>query len=124
MNAIAKTESGDYIDPHGGLKDIESRCIACVGVAEERFEEDLLRILRAIRFSITKRMWIDTETSRAIRKFASRIGEVSVERTREELLKAFMFNTEGTLGLLHEYRMIPILFNSELGLRLKPTLEK
>ena len=55
MNAMAvDIENGKLYDPHDGRKDMEAETIRCVGVAEERFEEDALRILRAIRFAITK----------------------------------------------------------------------
>lgn len=124
MNAIAKGENGEYVDPFNGIEDIKRGLIRCVGNAEDRFNEDYLRMLRAIRFSVTKNMRIDTDINSAIWKLKTKIAEVSVERIREELLKAFSFNTIETLGILDHYGLEKILFTPKLGLRLKPTLEE
>ncbi len=125
MNAIAKDESGRYIDPHGGQSDLKAGIIRCVGTPRERFEEDYLRILRAIRFAVTKDMDFSYGVYGAIYALAPKVAEVSVERVREELLKAFMCNTYKTLGLLSEFGLDQVLFDlNDLGLRLKPTLEK
>ena len=124
MNAIAKGEDGSYIDPFGGIRDLRRGVICCVGNPMDRFTDDYLRMLRAIRFSIVKRMRIDRDVNDAILCLRAKIAEVSVERIREELLKAFMFDTVETLGMLHHYGLDKILFTKKLGLRLKPTLEE
>lgn len=124
MNAIAKQEDGGYVDPHGGIHDIELRMITAVGSAYNRFHEDYLRMLRAIRFCVTKRFVLSAEVDDAIRKMGHRIAEVSVERIREELLKAFQVDTIATLFLLREYGLDKIVFDKRLGLRLEPTLKK
>ena len=124
MNAIAKAEDGTLIDPHGGQFAIENRVIHCVGDAYRRFEEDYLRMLRAIRFSVTKGFKISNMTQFAIQQFSSRIAEVSVERVREELHKAFKVNTLQTIGLLQKFNMMEHVFNDRTGLWLEPTLKK
>ncbi len=124
MNAIAKGEDGKLIDPFGGQRDIERQVIESVGMAEDRFREDYLRILRAVRFAVTKRMELSEEVERACSKLYRGVLKVSVERIREELHKAFMCDTMETLGLLSQYGLDEVVFSKKVGLRLKPTLEK
>ena len=67
MNAIAKDEDGKIIDPFGGIGAIEIGIIECVGQARMRMEEAQLRLLRAIRFAVTKQMGL----SRNLRNLGS-----------------------------------------------------
>ena len=126
MNAIAMAEDGDYIDPFDGQKDIQEGVIRCVGSARERFQEDYLRMLRAIRFAITKDMLLSADISDCLEDEAmvGKLLSVSVERIREELHRCFMFNTAATLWMLDEYRLIRDVIFKQTDLRLKPTLER
>jgi len=127
MNAIAMTEDGEYIDPHGGLNHINQRIIVCVGNPQDRFSEDYLRMLRAIRFGITKHMMLSYEIESCfdIPKMVSKIGDVAVERVREEMLKCFHHDTPATLCVLEAFPLVcEAVFGSDSGLWLKPTLEK
>lgn len=74
----------DYVD---GLKDLKHRVIRCIGEPDKRFEEDKLRLLRAIRFSSRLDFNIDPSTWNAIRNHAPEIATVSKERIREEIDK-------------------------------------
>lgn len=86
MNAIAYNESEGMIDPFGGVKDIENRIIRTVGNPEERFNEDALRMLRAIRFSSSLGFEIEEETKKAIFDHKEDVlGRVSMERIQKEL---------------------------------------
>lgn len=126
VNAIARSGDGTLIDPHGGLKDIKGKVIRCVGSAEQRFSEDGLRMLRAIRFSITKEMSLDHNITRCLglRSFwEPRLNGVSVERMREELHKCFSFSTPRTLGVFDLYRSLRNHLFETTNLWLKPTLE-
>jgi poly(A) polymerase len=76
----------DYVDGYG---DIQKKMIRAIGDADLRFEEDKLRLLRAIRFASTLGFKIDPGTWEALRLKASKIGEVSPERIRDELIKIF-----------------------------------
>ena len=96
----------DYV---GGLDDLRTGLVRAVGVPRERFEEDHLRLLRAIRFAARLRYAIERETYQAIRESAPRITLTSAERIRDELLK--MLTEGGTrrafemlddTGLLHQ----------------------
>jgi len=125
MNAIAMTEDGEYIDPFFGRKHMLEGMIQCVGSARERFDEDYLRMLRAIRFAITKKMALSPEIMVCLidHTMASKIGEVAIERVREEMLKCFHADTPQTLQILEDLRHVKhAVFGGEL--RLKPTLEK
>jgi tRNA nucleotidyltransferase (CCA-adding enzyme) len=77
----------DVIDPYQGLKDIAARLVKAVGEAKRRFEEDALRMMRAIRFGAQLGFLIEMETLNAIQTSAHLIKAVSAERVREELLK-------------------------------------
>ena len=96
----------DYV---GGLDDLRTGLVRAVGVPRERFEEDHLRLLRAIRFAARLGYAIERETYQAIRESAPRITSTSAERIRDELLK--MLTEGGTrrafemlddTGLLHQ----------------------
>lgn len=124
MNAIAQDEFGNLIDPFDGQQDIQKGVIRCVGNPSDRFNEDYLRMLRAIRFAVTKNMHIDKEVEAAIYCYAYRIADVSVERVREELHKAFKFNTFRTIVYLEKFNMFSTLHIYFPTLWLKPTLEE
>ncbi len=88
VNALFLDPEGERIlDFVGGQTDLEKRLIRTVGQARERFEEDKLRILRAIRFACALDFEIDSDTLAAIPAFSSTIRQVSMERIRDELLR-------------------------------------
>ena len=87
VNAIAMDRHGNIVDPFGGREDIERKLIRCVGAPEQRFAEDALRIMRAIRFSSQLGFRIDVRTARAIYDMNSQLSNISRERIREELDK-------------------------------------
>lgn len=92
MNAIALTQSGEVIDPFGGQSDIRNKQIQAVGNAERRFNEDPLRMLRAIRFSSQLGFTIEDQTKRALITSLPLISDVSIERIQVELEKFFQGN--------------------------------
>jgi tRNA nucleotidyltransferase (CCA-adding enzyme) len=75
------------VDLYGGLDDIDSKTIRCVGTAKERFGEDALRMLRAVRFSAQLGYDIEPDTMNAIRELAPTIARISEERIQTELVK-------------------------------------
>lgn len=89
INAIAlRFESqAKLIDLYGGQKDLEKKTIRAVGNADERFKEDALRLLRAVRFATQLGFSIEEQTMKAITKNAGLIEHISGERIRDELLK-------------------------------------
>lgn len=91
MNAIAyKISDGMIIDPYGGEEDIERHLIRTVGAPQDRFHEDALRILRAIRFGAELGFAIEKETMDAIVTFAHRLEHIAGERIRDEFIKIIM----------------------------------
>jgi tRNA nucleotidyltransferase (CCA-adding enzyme) len=123
MNAIAEDEDGRLIDPFSGQLDMIMKVINCVGNTRERFEEDYLRMLRALRFSITKSMGLSLEIRLCLQSdMADKIADVAEERVREEMLKCFRADTPRTLLLLEEFpRVRAAVFSGKLWL--KPTME-
>lgn len=88
MNAIAWDPIKDiYIDPYGGIKDIKDKLVRCVLYADQRFSEDALRIMRAVRFSTALSFSIESETLSALTAQAGSIASISTERVRDEFLK-------------------------------------
>jgi len=126
MNAIAMDEDGKYIDPFGGQADIEDKLIRCVGNTHDRFAEDYLRMLRAIRFGITKNMRLDHPIIQCFLdpKLVGKLAYVSVERVREELFKCFKYNTLNMLYVLEGFPLVRDMVLGNSGMWLKPTLEK
>lgn len=90
INAMAYNHNSGLIDPFNGLSDIENKTIRCVGNADKRFNEDALRMLRAIRFSSQLKFQIDEDTFYAIVRNHNLIKNVSIERIREELSKILL----------------------------------
>lgn len=87
MNSIAYNPDRGYVDPFGGKNDIENKLIKCVGVAEKRFDEDALRVLRAVRFSSELGFSIEKETSEAALQLKNKLNLLSKERIASELLR-------------------------------------
>jgi len=92
INAIALSMDPDLskyelVDPFGGKKDIDKRKIRAVGDPKERFKEDALRLMRAVRLATQLGFEIEEKTGREIQNDASLIQDISGERIRDELLK-------------------------------------
>lgn len=87
VNAMAYSEETGLVDLFGGMEDIGAGIIRCVGDAGERFGEDALRIMRAVRFAAQLGYTIDGETERAARRLAGSLRRISAERIRTELVK-------------------------------------
>ena len=91
INALAfDPVGGRFRDPFGGQEDLARRRVRCVGVAAERFGEDGLRPLRAVRFATVLEFELDPETEAAIPGALSVFDKVALERRREELLKLLL----------------------------------
>lgn len=90
INAMAYNDEAGLVDFYGGREDMRIGVIRCVGKPEERFEEDALRILRAIRFAAQLGYHIDAYTVTAIRKLASNLNNISAERIQAELVKIML----------------------------------
>lgn len=87
INAIAYNSKEGIKDPYDGITDIKNKVIRTVGNPKKRFEEDALRILRALRFSATLGFDIESETAKAINDLAQTVNKVSAERIYTEIKK-------------------------------------
>ncbi|HEX5563751.1 MAG TPA: CCA tRNA nucleotidyltransferase, partial [Sporosarcina sp.] len=90
MNALALTLTGELIDPFGGMEDLRACKIRAVGNASDRFHEDALRMIRAIRFSSVLGFDIEEQTLQAIEENAASIRHVSIERIKAEMDKLWI----------------------------------
>ena len=122
MNAIAieltdKTLSSEnitFIDPYNGKEDIKNKLIRCVGNPNERFKEDALRLMRAIRFAAQLGFEIEEKSLEAITSDAVLLGEIAGERVRDELLKL--------LASEYPYEGVILLKNTNLLQQILPEL--
>ncbi len=80
----------DLIDPYGGQKDLKNKIIRTVGEPEERFNEDALRLMRAVRFAMELNFAIEDKTAAAIKKESKLLAVIAKERIRDELEKIIM----------------------------------
>ena len=101
VNAMAWSPDAGLADPFGGQQDLAAGLIRCVGEPEQRFEEDALRVLRALRFASVYGFAIEPATASALRAKAPDLKLVAGERIREELLKLLCGKAVGQI--LREY---------------------
>ena len=87
VNAIAFNPQTGFIDPFGGCEDIKNAIIKTVGSPQERFNEDALRIMRALRFAAVLNFKIEKDTAHAIHLDSALLNNISAERIRDELVK-------------------------------------
>lgn len=87
INALAYNDERGVIDSFGGIEDLKQGVIRCVGTPADRFDEDALRILRAVRFSAQLGFRIDDDTRAAMREQAEHLRDISAERIQTELTK-------------------------------------
>ena len=107
VNAIAYDISkGQIIDPYKGQEDIKDKTIKTVGVPHDRFSEDALRILRAVRLSVELGFTINKDTADAIKKESAGLEEIAKERIRDEFIK--IINSPST--------MVGIILAQKLGI--------
>lgn len=109
INAMAYNAKDGLVDEFDGLKDLQENRIRCVGSADQRFEEDALRILRAVRFSAQLNFTIEEETLAAIRIKALNLRNISAERIREELNKLLLSNHPEKIMIAYETGLTKVI---------------
>lgn len=128
VNAIARDLDGTLIDPYNGQMDLMNRTLRCPVDAETSFNDDPLRVLRALRFSVTKDFFLSKDITTGIENlYVNRFIEtVSMERVREELGKMFAFNTKKSIEAMNYLKEANLeLYDYILtAIWLKPTTEK
>lgn len=101
INAMAYNEEKGLIDPFNGKTDIQHRIIRCVGNAKDRFSEDALRIMRALRFSVRFKFRLHPDTHRQMHLLADNLNNIAIERINTEFCK-----------IIAEQSAPPVLLNS------------
>lgn len=126
LNALAKSEDGNLIDYFDGLKDLKEGVLRTPLPCKQTFDDDSLRILRCLRFSITKGFQIPADMWWEIYNYdyENKMSVVSTERIREELFKCFKADTLRTLGYLNEFPRLKDYIFKDNKLWLKPTNEQ
>ena len=112
INAIAYNEQCGLIDPYGGREDLSDKIIRCVGSPDFRFNEDALRIIRALRFASVYDFVIENETSKSICKNADLLKNIAVERISVEFNKLLCGNSAEEI--LNNYRDVIAVFIPEI----------
>src|SRR3972149_10441994 len=106
VNAIAY-DGKKFIDPYDGEKDIKNKIIRTVGNPNERFNEDALRLMRAVRFAVQLGFNIEEKTAEAIKKNSGDLVAISKERIRDELSKIIMsLNAKSGFEMLREFGLL------------------
>lgn len=125
VNAMAEDEDGNLIDLFHGQIDLKRMVLITPKAPQVTFDEDPLRIIRAIRFAITKGFSL-TYLDYTITNFdyEGKMGVVSIERIREELLKCFKHDTLETIKMLDYFPALKQYIFKENILWLKPTFER
>ena len=109
INAMAYSEKTGLVDLFGGTDDLKSGIIRAVGDAKERFSEDALRILRALRFSAKFGFEIEEDTKEAIRQLAPTLSDISAERIREELEKLICSDNPDRMVMAYELGVTAVI---------------
>lgn len=122
INAMAYNEEEGLVDIFDGREDLNKGIIRCVGDAEERFAEDALRILRAIRFSAQLGFEIEENTKKAIGKKAFSLAHISAERIQVELIKTVLSPYPERLKTAYELGVTQV-FLPEFDAMMKTTQE-
>ncbi len=126
MNAVAwrptdlARGTGVLIDPHGGRADLVAGVLRAVGDPAARFEEDALRLLRAVRFAARLELRLDPATEAALREHASAVASVSGERVRDELLRILgdaVHPASDALRVMEETGLLEVLLPELAALR-------
>lgn len=103
INALAMNAQGEIIDLFAGMADLQQRQIRAVGVAADRFHEDALRMLRAVRFQAQLNFTIEKQTLAGIQTNAALLSHIATERIREEFIK-LMEGSNRQAGLISLYQ--------------------
>lgn len=115
INAMAYNDENGVVDIFGGIDDIRNRIIRCVGTAHDRFTEDALRILRAVRFSAQLGFEIDKATKDAARELAPTLVKISRERIHTELNKLLLSDNPDYFSVVYELGVMKVIISELEG---------
>lgn len=109
INAMAYNPKRGLVDLYGGKEDLENKIIRCVGNPYDRFTEDALRIMRAVRFAAQLNYQIEEDTKKAIKELAPNLTKISAERIQVELIKLLTSDNPGFLKLAWELGITKVI---------------
>ncbi len=110
INAMAYNDTKGLVDVFGGITDLEKKIIRCVGDPTERFTEDALRMMRAVRFSAQLGYTIEESTKQAIKELAPTLSRISAERIQVELVKLMVSPHPDYLRVAYETGITKVIF--------------
>lgn len=111
INAMAYNHRSGLVDIYGGEDDIKNQIVKCVGVAYNRFSEDALRILRAIRFSAKLSFVIEKDTYDAMKLLSFGLDNISKERIRDELIKILISEKPECINIINDIGATKVVFD-------------
>jgi len=111
VNTLCYNEDDGLIDMFGGIDDINNKIIRCVGEPDRRFNEDALRIIRALRFAAVLGFNIEDETAKSILKNKDLLSNIAIERIREEFTK--LLCADKVCEIFRNYREVIEVFIPE-----------
>lgn len=109
INAMAYNDEHGIVDAFDGMGDLKRRIIRCVGKAHDRFDEDALRILRAVRFSAQLGFDIEDDTAKAARELAPTLVKISRERIHTELNKLLLSDNPDYFSVVYDLGVMKII---------------
>ena len=109
INAMAYNDEHGIVDAFDGMGDLKRRIIRCVGKAHDRFDEDALRILRAVRFSAQLGFDIEDDTAKAARELAPTLVKISRERIHTELNKLLLSGNPDYFSVVYDLGVMKII---------------
>lgn len=113
INAMAYDPEEGLVDLFGGIEDLKNGIIKAVGDPDQRFTEDALRIMRAVRFAAQLSFEIEPATYAAISEHAENLGRVSMERIRVEFEKTLMSDNPGYVDLYKDLGLAPYIIRDK-----------
>lgn len=116
INAMAYNDNSGIVDAFGGMEDLEAGIIRCVGKATERFDEDALRIMRAVRFAAQLGYEIEEETKNAAKAMHENLRNISAERINVELTKLIVSPNPGYIRIAYETGILDVILPELSGL--------
>lgn len=109
INAMAYNDEHGIVDAFDGMGDLKRRIIRCVGKAHDRFDEDALRILRAVRFSAQLGFDIEDDMAKAARELAPTLAKISRERIHTELNKLLLSGNPDYFSVVYDLGVMKII---------------
>lgn len=109
INAMAYNDEHGIVDVFDGMGDLKRKIIRCVGKAHDRFDEDALRILRAVRFSAQLGFDIEDDTAKAAKELAPTLAKISRERIHTELNKLLLSDNPDYFSVVYDLGVMKII---------------